>query len=387
MHLLLIAACGSPATDSGPPTGTTATGTTATSTVTVPTTLPEPGAVVLVVPDTARLHMLSTTGERLAALDYAALSSLCTGDVTCDGQGASVDPEDGSLWMSVRWRDGQATPGAVLHLRPQGDAFVAEGTVSGFAFPHDVERDPTTGLLIVADTFRNQVSWVPPDGDGTGPLHVLDGTHAQHGDWFLPNGLQLLVEDGGPYLLVTYRSDVLTGPDEAGGTVALWQVADPASPVLVWSFPADGHLGNPHGAGLFHVQGRWLLLYAHSTGLDLDGSVGVAVADALTDPPAYLADLRAPDGTTPLGFPRGVWTDGATLWVTDTLSLGDNDGAATVRAAPLPAADAAPSGLSGAYTTDFTTQLVQPLEGLQELTTGLEVPFEGWTWTVPPGPE
>jgi hypothetical protein len=331
---------------------------------------------VLVVPEKQGLTFLRADGSRAWSDTWTAVVGDCA---ACGGEGASADG-DGLLLSFTT--EGPTRGGAVARLAADG---ALDWRVDGFAFPHDAVRDPFDDTVIVPEVGGSRLTWIPGDGTSAEPVRVLEPGMP---DWpaKLPNGAERFDFDGRRYLLVSHRG-LPTLPTRTGGSpvptglLSLWDLTDGA-PALVWRFPEAGGLDTPHGAVFRVHEGRWWLLYAHTRGAAVGGSVGVAVTDDPTQLPAYVADLVPTGAAAPFDFLRGVdlSADG-TLWLVDSgpgNGVGTREPTGRMLSAPLPDLPA-PAGATGVVDTDQVLVDLRPTV----LTEGLGNPFEGWWWRPP----
>lgn len=322
---------------------------------------------VLVVPTMDGIELVNADGrsERLASWPEQ-----IDGCPRCTGEGASADGD--GLLVAVN-RSSDPHDGGVARLDARG---AVEWLVDGFAFPHDAVRDPTDDTIIVPESLLDRVSWVACDGSSSTPVRAMTKGRIPGFDGGEPNGADRLDWQGRHYLLLTDRQDGFGWT----GSITLWDLAD-SPPALVWRFPATGGLGKPHSPILRPWQGRWWLLWAHTEGAQADGSsVGVAVTDAPTAPPSYVADLLPPAGAAPWGAARGVELgDDGSLWVTDSSTDGWSGSLiGAIDQATLPSLS--PTGATGAAGED---QVFVRLDQVDRLVEGLAFPFEAWLWRRP----
>lgn len=399
MTLMLLFACGAVSgDDSGPTTTstggttttvtttTTGTGTTTTGTGTTTTTGGTgrvlAGDSVLLVPNSGQIELLDAAGSVVKTWEFADLVPDGGCSTMCESEGAHPDG-DGLLFAWAR-HEGREYPGGVVRLKKSGDDLVTDWGIEGFDFPHDAVRDPNGNGIIVEETLASRLMWVADGGLGSveEPLFVLDALHPDWAGYMLPNGMDLMHHDGRDLLVVTTRGR--DGADDTGNVTA-WDITDLGDVQRLWQFPAGGAtLGTPHGAAVRRVGDAWYLVYAHSTGLNNRGSVGVAsLADPLSEP-VYLADLKPPSTTPELGFPRGVeLTEDGWLYVTDN-GVGDTSSVGWVLKAALPALS--PTGAGGGYEPGLVDQEIVTLPAGEVFRdVGLSQPFEGWVWnpTIP----
>jgi hypothetical protein len=323
---------------------------------------------VLVVPGSDALEFYDDMGRLVASRSIDDMVDDCAG---CVLLGASADGDG----MLVTWSEsaGGGAKGGVVRIDAQGTV----GGVDGFAFPHDVARDPVTGHVIVCETSADSLVWVPADWDTNEALYVLgaDQTGFEAGH---PNGLQVFGYEGRQLAMFSNRGTLM---DEAGGFISMWDITDPAGPEQLWRFPSVGYLDTPHGATLRNVDGTWWLAYAHTYGLNVDdvdgdaGTVGLAVTDDPLTPPRYVADLTPGLSAEPFHFLRSIeiTADGRVL-LTDTGWSGQSTPGRVV-VAPLPIYPV--TGASGAAHKD---QVFYPLRDQRVLVDNLSDPFEGWLW-------
>jgi hypothetical protein len=318
---------------------------------------------VLVVPQARGLALLANDGSAALAASWSDLVGDCP---DCAGQGASADGD--GLLVSFTLT-GDPGPGGIARLGP--DALL-DFRLDGFDFPHDVTRDPADGALVVTEALSDRLLWVAGDGGSVAPVRTLDDGHP---DWsgLFPNGVEHLEHAGRSLLLTSHRGGADTGAPPAG-EIALWDATDPGAPTRVWRFPPSGVLDTPHGCVLRERGGRWWLLWAHTRGAPDGGSVGLAVTDDPTVPPAYVADLVPGAAIGRFGFLKGVdLTDEDWLYLTDASSGGAGPSGRVVRA-PMP--DLSPTGATGA----LGDQVHVELDGATVFADALDLPFEGWLW-------
>lgn len=367
MWLLISLACNDPAvTEAATDTTTAATGT------------------HLITSQGPGLILTELDGTPVQTWTWADLAGepLCAED--CDPQEVEVD-EDGLVTAYASFSAGSDFPGGVVRLRPEGDTLVVDWHHTGLSFPHDLARDPGTGLYVVADTSAHRLVWLDPDtGD---QVSELDGAHPDWDDFYLPNGLDLVRHQGRTYVLMSSRgsSDSLLAMD---GRLVLWDVTDPDSPERVWIFPSDGTLSMPHGPLLRPHDGGWMLVYAHTQSVELDGlsalgSLGLGWTDTLTTRPTYLGDGLLPEALGPMAYHRGVElaVDG-TLYLAESIDL-FRGGQGRLTTASLPTLS--PAGLSGAWDADHSQLAWFTLDDAVVLDGDLDNLFQVRLFT-PPGP-
>lgn len=326
----------------------------------------------LVVPDGDGLTLFDRDGAEVWARTWTEIAGPCD---ACGGEGATADG-DGLLLAFTTL--GVTSGGAVARLDGDG---ALDWRVDGFGFPHDAVRDPADDAVIVVETAGSRLRWIPGDGSTDEALRALDGVVP---GWpgGLPNGAERIDDDGVPYLLLSHRGlgEPRPGTTPANGFLSLWDLSDPTAPALVWRFPAVGGLGSPHGAVVREHDGHRWLVWAHSDGLWLGGTVGLAWLDDLRAGPVYVADLQPAGAEAPFEFLRGAeLTDDGELWLTDS---GPGGGASTqptgrVLRAELPAG-LGPAVESGAW-GDQRLVTLEPVR----VASGLVNPFEGWIWQAP----
>ncbi len=240
-------------------------------------------------------------------------------DQNCSPEGIQVDGD--GLLAAYSAKKGE---GGFLRLKAEGGDLVPDWELQDYAFPHDVITDPSGLGVIVAETADSRILWLDPlDGS----VHeTLDDSHA---DWSytLPNGLELIQVNGSAYLLMSNKGNDLSGGSSTAidGQIVLWDISDPTSPEQVWVYPETGTLGMPHSPVMHKVAGTWVMVYAHSIGVDANddaglGSVGVASLPDLVTRPTYLGDGVLPESLGDITHPRGVElsTDGR-IYFTETI--------------------------------------------------------------------
>lgn len=321
---------------------------------------------VLVVPHHKGLSLFAHDGTSTAA-SWSTLVGPCA---DCGGEGASADG-DGLL---LAFTTGVGQLGDVARLDGTG---ALDFRVGVFDFPHGAARDPADGTLIVPESTADRISWIPGDGTSSDPVRQLDADHPQ---WpgQIPNGIERFDHEGRSWLLASHRgsrSRASPGTDPVpNGLVSMWDITDPQAPTLAWTFPQGGGIDTPHGSIIRERDGRFWLLYAHTEGAEVGGSVGLAVTDDLSIAPEYVADLVPAE---PFTFLRGVELTGdGWLYLTDsggTVAAGRG----RIVKAPFPA-DLSPTGASGVAHED---QVFVDLDGAELFAQGLDRPFQGWLWT------
>lgn len=371
--MLILTGCTKPAVEAAPPGAETATAPTETS-GSAPDSETEPGGWGtadgdgLAVPTDRAFSLYRADGTLYAEHELAKLVPSFCSTSDCFLEGGS---QDGDLYLHT-WVYGNLTfEGGVIGFGSDG---APTFTTTGHAFPHDVVRDPNEGSIIVCEALRG-IRWIAGDGSSNVALRWLDDAHP---DWptNTPNSLDLVTYEGRTLILVSYKGSPLFGVRT--GALALWDITDLDAITLVWRFPDDGYLDTPHGAALRPYEGGWILVYAHTRGGDLGGTVGVAVTDRPDAPPAYVADLVPSGG--PYEFLRGVEpVDGGALIVTDAgeeYAHVQADGSVMIVGAP----DLSPAGVSGAVdgSQRFVEVVATPL--IRDLAT----PFEARASTLPP---
>ena len=322
---------------------------------------------VLVVPDLEGLHLLGVDdGLTRWSRTWEQLVGPCD---RCGGEGASVDGDH----LLVSFVNGEVGGDSGL---PQGSIarVGADGTVDlqldGFAFPHDVVRDPADGSLIVANTSSHRLTWVAGDGSSGEPLREIGRSTGGFAD--LPNGMDRFDHEGRSLLLVSHRSQE--------GRITLWDITTPGEVELQWVFPPEGRLSLPHGPVFRRVAGQWWLLYAHTAGGPAGGSVGLAVTDDPLQRPRYVADLFPDPEVDRYMFLRGVeLTWDRRLILTDSGFIGGaSQGRVLVAEWPTlqpadPTNPEAPNGARG-------SQRFVGIGATELLRDGFSAPFEGWVW-------
>jgi hypothetical protein len=361
---LLLAACAETGDDTAD-SGTLPDDTTTDDTITTPTGTVQPGDRVLVVPGSEGLDLYDANGSSRFFATWTDLVGSCA---ACGGEGASVD-DDGGLLVSFTTGAGMSN-GAIARIKPD---FTLDFRVDGFAFPHDVVRDPSDQTLIVAETSANQLRWIAGDGSSAAAVRTL-GALAGFGG--MPNGMVRFDHEGEVYVLVTHRG---TGGGTPG-SVEMWRITDPADVSRVWSFPPSGSLDTPHCPSIRLVGTQWWMTWAHTEGAtDGGGSVGLAVTDDPTVAPTYVADLLPSAAEAPFTFLRGVELDeDGTLWIVDSGGQVGGGGSGRLFRAALP--ELAPTGASGAVDDD---QVFATMDDLTLLADGMANPFEGFWHTLP----
>ena len=215
----------------------------------------------------------------------------------------------------------------------------------------------------------------------------------------LPEGVQLLDEPEGRFLLTTFHTLDLV-EQLSGGGIMLWDLTG-TNPQALWTFPdpnasLSGTLNTPHGGrvGFDSVTGEWYLMYGHSFG---DGRVygvakggmwGLARLDDLRAQPDYLGEFQLPRGMDRLNFPRELelLPDGTFLGSDSGCYLGVNDaeclsGTYWFRPERLPFSDK-----EGSFSSDHADQNIVKLQAadvFNEVTCGVRSNFG--PDVVPPG--
>jgi hypothetical protein len=269
---------------------------------------------------------------------------------------------------------------------PEGGDLVVDWELENYAYPHDAVADPSGLGVIVAETLEARILWIEP---GDESVHTsLDATHADW-DYNNPNSLDLVKRNGRHYLLMSNRGN--DAGDSSGsavdGTLVLWDITEASAPDLIWTYPKSGTLGMPHSPVLRRVQGVWVLAYAHTIAVRVDGNggqgaVGLASTQKLTKRPTYLGDGLLPTDLGDIENTRGVdlGTDGR-LYFSESGFSEDGTQASPSRliTATLPALTA--PGLSGAYTEGHENQAFITLEDAKVLADDLSGSFEPRLWT------
>jgi hypothetical protein len=171
-------------------------------------------------------------------------------------------------------------------------------------------------------------------------------------------------------------------------SLVLWDVTDPDFPERVWIFPSDGTLSMPHGPLLRPHDGGWMLVYAHTQSVELDGlsalgSLGLGWTDTLTTRPTYLGDGLLPEALGPMAYHRGVELAGdGTLYLAESIDL-FRGGQGRLTTASLPTLG--PAGLSGAWDADHSQLAWFTLDDAVVLDGDLDNLFQVRLFT-PPGP-
>ncbi len=323
---------------------------------------------VLVVPDGDGLTFLAADGTTTWERTWTEAVGDCD---DCGGEGASDDGDGLLLSFTTK---GATSGGAVARLDAAGELV---WRVDGFQFPHDAERDPADGTVLVPEVGGSEVTWIAGDGSSVDPVRQLDHENpAWEGD--LPNGAERFDHEGRSYLLLSHRG--LPIPTRAGGFVTCWDLTVPGEPTLVWRYPEEGALHTPHGAVVRWFDGHRWLVYAHTEATLDTGTVGLAWLDDPTLAPEYVADLVPTGPTAPFEFLRGVelTTDG-NLWLTDS---GTGNGVSLVRDGRVLRATM-PQGLSPGGASGSVPDLVSVSFAPEPFADDLVNPFEGWLWTAP----
>ncbi|MEN0061407.1 MAG: hypothetical protein AAGA48_04605 [Myxococcota bacterium] len=315
---------------------------------------------VLVVPHANGVTFLGLDGATVASHTWTELVGNCA---SCGAEGSS--PDGNGLLLSFTTGGGGGPggrSGGIARVDLDGNL---DFRLDGFAFPHDVIRDPADNSVFVVETLAHQLTWIAGDGGSDAPLRTLGSDNAEFID--NPNGAERLDYNGRTYVVVSHRP--------ASGRITMWDITTPDDPTFVWRFPATGSVGVPHCPILREVDGQWWLLWAHTEGIATNqGSVGLAVTSDPTMAPTYVADLAPGDDVGPFTFLRGVeLTADGRLFVTDS----GGGGGATGRVIEAGWPDLAPP------TTGETGELGnQVFEDLGSTTVHLQVssPFEAWLW-------
>ncbi len=134
-----------------------------------------------------------------------------------------VDP-DGTAWVgSYGFGPGSEAPRAVALVRISADGSVGRSEPS-FVFPNGMERDPG-GALVVAETFADRVTIVPPDGGATTTLQLEAGSG--------PDGLSIGA-DGTIHVALAFAGAVVAlrpGDSDARGGFARPHVIHRPEPI------------------------------------------------------------------------------------------------------------------------------------------------------------
>lgn len=326
--------------------------------------VPEP-APVLVLPGANGVSMLDMADDKL--LHHLAWAQVLPDCDRCGSEGASPDGDGLLVAFTNRPHDG------IVRIHADG---TLDFRVDGFAFPHDVIRDPADGSLLVVESFADRVAWIAGDGSSSEPLRALDTS--TEGFVAVPNGAERFEHEGRTYLLLSHLGTRMTEHD-ASGRITLWDITTPGSPALRWSFPEKGGLAVPHGPILRQVDGTWWLLWAHTLGRNGTGTVGMAATADPLQRPTYVVDLAPGEDVGPFRFLRGVERGPAgNLWLVD--SGGAPDAGRLVEAAwPV---GLTPTGATGAA----GDQVYEDLGLATVRRSKLPSPFEGWLWERPATP-
>jgi hypothetical protein len=334
----------------------------------------EPAATHLVVTTVDGIEQRTLQGALEHVWRWEDLSEDCASGCKPEG----IQPEGDGL---IAVYSSSTKSGGVLRLQPSDGDLVVQWEFRNYSFPHDAITDPSGLGVIVAETFAGQILWLDPDDES-----VLATLGVSHPDWeySLPNSLDLLQQDDRYYLLMSNRgNDLSAGAGSAiDGTLVLWDISDPRSPIRTWVYPETGTLGMPHSPVMRRAGGTWTLAYAHSIGLAQTGdgglsTVGLAQTDDLTKRPTYLVDALLPDLLGDIKFSRGVELSAeGRLYVVETGAKGAD---ARLLTASLP--ELSPSGLSGAYDENHTHQSFHSLEDAEVLAEDVAGAFEVRLWT------
>jgi hypothetical protein len=323
---------------------------------------------VLVIPDHDGLKLMASDGSFALSSTWSQLVGSCS---SCGGEGASADGDGLLVSFTTNW-----PAGGIARIGLDG---TLDFRLDGFAFPHDLIRDPVDGTLIVPETFQSQIVWLAGDGSSGDALRSIGmGTES----WEFaddPNGLERIAEDGHTYLVESVRGGA---QQPINGKIRLWDISDPSNLTFVWEFPSEGTLYAPHCPIFRQHEGQWWLIWAHSNGAPSGSSVGLAVTDDLATLPQYVADLEPVGEQAPFQFLRGVeLTADGWLYLTDS---GPGQGLSEqplgrVMKVPMPTG-LLPTGAAGGAEQD---QVLIDLEGIELVLDGLVNPFEGWLWKLP----
>ncbi|MEN0061284.1 MAG: hypothetical protein AAGA48_03985 [Myxococcota bacterium] len=346
-----------PMTADTSPTGDTGPKSTTDTGPTLPRVLPRDS---LVVPDKVGVTFLGLDGSLLESFTWSDLVGPCA---TCGGEGGS--PDGDGLLLSFTTGDGPGNVGAVARVNGKGQL---DFRVNGFAFPHDVIRDPADNHLAVVATFTNDVRWIAGDGSSGTVLRSIGSSDPEFPN--TPNGAELLEYNGRNFILLSHRPN-------ANGRITLWDITDPKDPVFVWRFPETGRIAVPHGPILRQRGADWWLLWAHTNGGPSGrGSVGLAVTTDPTLRPTYVADLDPEPDIAPFTFLRGVeLLDDGRMYVTDSGSAGGN-GDGRIFLATFPTL--APSG--NGEVGSIGDQRFETLGPAPLIYDDVTSPFEAWYW-------
>jgi hypothetical protein len=260
----------------------------------------------------------------------------------------------------------------------------AEGWVQGCGLnmTHVTEPTPDGAAWVMADTLNSRVVWLDREQDGR-VLAVLDEEHPDWDGFLYANNVQVFEEDGGTWLLVTFKSG--SGNETRNtGRITLWEVSDPSAPVLRWAYPSDGHIAAVHHGRRVEVEGRAYLLYAHSLGASesFEGFHGaVGLAEFSLEGPTYLGDGILPEGPEGFGFVREVELspEGDSLYVVDSGCENPDieDCTLTGRIVEVEFPSWEPEGLSGAFSVHHAEQSLRTLSVLEDVWgQELSFPFE-----------
>lgn len=328
---------------------------------------PKPAFPALLVPDANGVVVLELDGSVRRSWTWPELAPPSCDP--CGGEGASADGD--GLLLSFTTVEGGVGEGSIARVGADGSA---DFRVDGFAFPHDVMRDPADETLIVVETFGDRVVWIPGDGSSATPVRQL-GARVP-GFPGAPNGAERFDDAGRSYLLLSHLGGggIGGGLPGRGGQITLWDITTPTAE-LVWGYPEAADLRTPHGPILRREGGRWWLIWAHTLGGGpTRGSIGVAVTDSLRSLPTYVADLVPPEGE--YGFLRGVELHEGRLTITDSVP-------GQITTADWPALKVPEGGETGARGDQVFVQMTH----VSELASGFDNPFEGWLWQDPVGPD